>query len=379
MESSFDDCILLTMSLKQEWPIALRLVWLTGGLVAVNEPGEPDVLIKSNVMGCTFVTFGINTYPSLFSVLKSLGFLIIGTTFVTDGKQLEGFRAPEFRAAGAIGGWPVSDARQQWRQIVFASSRNQELRLMDAASRISAGLRYSEMRLCDLAMSYSVQLHSRLHTGEAKPYQAFKDTNSPTVYKNIHALFWEMAVLRDVLSEFIAVFCLGRNDATTLSGLLKSLNKNSSSDSFAEEVRRIADRQSSQGWLARFGSYRDCFTHSAPLNLVGGSALAVQDQLILKNASPIPQIYYPLPEDPDGLMRDRARGVPFDPANKTNVVHPRKRDRAKEPDALEYLHGRLCELTDLATRLILRSPIAPEPMVFGKDDIIGEVRISQGS
>ena len=367
------------MSPKQEWPIALRLVWLSGGLVAVNEPGERNVLIKSNVMGRTFAVFEINTYPSLFSALKSLGFLIIGTTFVTDGKQLEGLRAPEFRAAGAIEGCPVWDARQQWRQIVFASGRNQEVRLMDVASRISAGLQYSEMRLCDLAMSYSGQLHSGVHTGETKPYQAFKDTNSPTVYKNIHALFWEMAVLRDVLSEFIAVFCLGRNDATTLSGLLRSLNKNPSTDSFAEEVRRIADRQSAQGWLARFGSYRDCFTHYGPLNLVGGSAFAVQDQLILKNASPIPQIYYPLPEDPDDLMRNRARGVPFDRANETKAARPRKRDRAKEPDALEYLHGRLCELTDLAARLILRSPIAPEPIVFSKDDIIGEVRIVQGS
>ena len=99
----------------------------------------------------------------------------------------------------------------------------------------------------------------------------------------------------------------------------------------------------------------------------------------MKNASPIPQIYYPLPEDPDDLMRNRARGVPFDRANETKAARPRKRDRAKEPDALEYLHGRLCELTDLAARLILRSPIAPEPIVFSKDDIIGEVRIVQGS
>jgi len=130
----------------------------------------------------------------------------------------------------------------------------------------------------------------------------------PSVYKDIHALFWEMAVLRDVLSEFIAAFCLGRNDATTLSGLLRSLNKAPSTDSFAEEVDRISDRNSSQGWLARFGSYRDCFTHSAPLDLVSGFAFAIQDMLILKNSS-IPQIYYPLPEDPDGPHAENALRV----------------------------------------------------------------------
>jgi hypothetical protein len=366
------------MNPKREWPIALRLVWLTGGLVAVNEPEEPDVQIKSNVMGRVFAAFTIPTYSALFSALKSLELRIIGTTFVTDEKQLVGFLAPEFRAAGTAVGWPVWDSRQQWRQVVFASSRKRQLHLMDVASRISAGLQYSEMRLYDLAASYSGQLHSRLHQDEVKPYQAFKDTNSPTVYKNIHALFWEMAVLRDALSEFIAVFCLGRNDATTLSGLLRSLNKIPSNDSFADEVRRIADRTNSQGWLARFGSYRDCFTHSAPLDMISGSAFAIQDVLILKNATSVPQIYYPLPEDPDDLMRNRARGVPFDPTTEIKAASSRKHSRAQEPDALEYLHGCLCQLTDLAARLIPRSPIAPVPIVFSKEDIVGEIKISRG-
>jgi hypothetical protein len=97
------------------------------------------------------------------------------------------------------------------------------MRLMDVSSRVATGLEYSEMRLYDLAMSYSGQLHSRLGKDEPKAYQAFTDTYSPSVYKDIHSLFWELAVLRDVLAEFIAVFCLKRNDATTLSGVLRSL------------------------------------------------------------------------------------------------------------------------------------------------------------
>jgi hypothetical protein len=364
------------MNSKQEWPIALRLVWLTGGLVAVNEPGETQVQIKSSVMGRTFAAFKISAYPSLFPTLKSLGFQIIGTTFVTDGKQLEGLRAPEFRVAAATGGWPTWEAWQRWREILFASGRRRELRLMDVASRISAGLEYSEMRLYDLAMSYSGQLHSHLHTGDAKSYQAFKDTNSPSVYKDIHALFWEMAVLRDVLAEFIAAFCLSRDHITTLSSLLKCLKQNPSTDPLAEEVARISDHNSPEGWLARFGSYRDCFTHSAPLELVSGFAFAVQDLLHLKNAHSLPQIYYPLPEDPEGLRRNRARGVLFDPFNDLNTARPRTHDRTKEPDALEYLHGCLCQLTELATRLVSRSPIAPQPIVLTKEDIIGEIKIS---
>jgi hypothetical protein len=363
------------MNSQQEWPAVLRLVWVTGGLVAVSQPAEAEVSIKSNVAGRTFAKLTIATYTEIFSALRSLGFRIVGTTFVTNAQELDGLQAPEFRAAGLNGGWPVWDATQRWKQIAVASSQKGQSRLIDVAARISAGLRYSELRLHDLTSSYGRQLQSRVQTQEPKPYVRFKDTFSSSVYKDIHSMFWEMAVLRDVLAEFIAVFCLGRRDATSLSGLLRSLNKSSSVDAFAEEVRQISNRQSPDGWLGGFGSYRDCFTHSAPLNLVTGPAFAIQDQLVLKDSSLVPQIYYPLPERPDDLMRDRANGVGFDPSNGSGPTRREKSDRAKEPDALEYLHGCLCQLTHLAMRLIARSPVAPEPITFTKDDIIGEIKI----
>ena len=255
---------------------------------------------------------------------------------------------------------------QNWGQIGSAAARKDEMRLMDVASRIATGLEYSEMRLYDLAMSYSAQLHSHLSKDEPKPYQAFKDTLSPSVYKDIHALFWEMAVLRDVLAEFIAVFCLIRDDATTLSGLLRSLNKAPSTDPLAKEIILVADAGSPQGWLARFGSYRDCFTHSAPLEQVRGSAFAIQDLRILKDGALVPQIYFPLPKDPDALRRNRAKGVLFNSLKAMAEANAGKHDRAQEPDALEYLHGCLCQLTEFSTRLVSRSPIAPQPIVLTK-------------
>ena len=375
---ALNNVILLTMNPQQEWPIVLRLVWLTGGLVAVNEPSEREVRIKSSPIGRTFKGFRINSYPSIFSTVKSLGFSIIGTTFVRDEKQFEGLRAPEFRAAGTTGGWPTWRVWEKWRQITFAAGRQRELRLMDLASRLAAGLQYSEMRLYDLALSYSQQLHSYLDRNEVKPQQAFKDSNSPTVYKNVHALFWEMAVLRDVLAEFIAAFCLNRDHINKLSELLGSLKKSPSTDSLVSEVVRASDHNSAEGWLARFGSYRNCFTHSAPLELVSGFAFAIQDLLILKDGTSIPQIYYALPQDPEGVRRARARGVPFESLDDLIAATARSRDRAKEPDALEYLHGCLCRLTEVAARLIPRSPIAPQPIIFTKKDIIGEIEISHG-
>ena len=156
------------------------------------------------------------------------------------------------------------------------------------------------MRLYDLAMSSSAQLHAHLKNDEPKEMQAFTDTFSPGVYKDIHALFWETAVLRDVLAQFIAVFCLGREDATTLSGLRKSLNKGPSTD--AVRFLALSDKATS-GWMATFGAYRDCFTHSAPLHEVEGVAWTIQDLLTLKDGKTAPQIYYPLSPDAEELFQ----------------------------------------------------------------------------
>jgi hypothetical protein len=365
-----------TMDTKKEWPAALRLVWLTGGLVAISEPESNVVLIQTSVNGRKIAQFNISAYPALFSGLTVRGFKIIGTTFVTGVDQLEATRAQEFRVAGLNGGWRLWDTFQAWRNIVSASAKVNNMKLLDIASRIAAGLQYSEMRLYDLAMSYSAQLHAHLKNDEPKEMQAFTDTFSPGVYKDIHALFWEMAVLRDVLAQFVAVFCLGRDDATTLSGLRKSLKKVPSADADAMHFLNLSDKDAA-GWMATFGAYRDCFTHSAPLHQVEGVSWAIQDLLTLEDGKTVPQIYYPLPPDADDLSRRRTRGPLFTSLKEMAENSGRKRERASEPDAMEYLHTCLCQFTDLAAQLLNRSPLPPRPVTITKADIIGEIKVSR--
>ncbi len=364
------------MNTKNPWPAALRLVWLTGGLVAINEPESNVVSIHTSVNGRKLAQFNILTYGAIFSALAVRGFKVIGATFVTDPGQLDGTRAHEFRIAGLNGGWPLWDTFQAWRNIGAAAAKADEMRLLDVSSRIAAGLQYSEMRLYDLAMSYSAQLHAHLKNDEPKEMQAFKDTFSPGVYKDIHSLFWEMAVLRDVLAHFVAAFCLGRDGVTTLSGLRKSLNKKSSNDMEANEFLSLSDKSTS-GWMAVFGAYRDCSTHSAPLHEVEGTAWAIQDLLVLKDGHAVPQIYYPLPPDAEELSRRRAKGPLFSSVKEMAINAGRKRERTTEPDALEYLHASLCRFNDLAGRLLGRSPIAPRTVVITKEDIIGEIKITR--
>ena len=363
------------MNTKNDWPTALRLIWLTGGLVAINEPESNLVSIHTSVNGRKPAEFNIPTYSSIFLAVKVRGFKIIGATFITRAELFEGTRATEFRMAGLDGGWRLWDTFQAWRNIMSAAAKANDMRLLDVSSRIAAGLEFSEMRLYDLAMSYSAQLHAHLKNDEPREMQRFKDTFSPGVYKDIHSLFWEMAVLRDVLAQFVAAFCLDRYGITALSGLRKSLKKETSTDREATEFLSLSDKNTS-GWLAAFGAYRDCFTHSAPLHEVEGVAWAIQDLLTLKNGKTVPQIYYPLPADAEELSGQRAKGRLFSSLKEMTLNAGRKRERSREPDALEYLHGCLCRFTDLAAGLIGRSPLAPLPLVITKEDIIGDIKVT---
>jgi hypothetical protein len=113
------------MEPKNAWPAALRMVWLTGGLVAINEPESNLVSIQTSVNGRKIAEFNTPAYPAIFSGLVVRGFKIIGTTFVTDPDQLEGTRAQEFRLAGLNGGWRLWDIRSKRGETSYRSTESQ--------------------------------------------------------------------------------------------------------------------------------------------------------------------------------------------------------------------------------------------------------------
>jgi hypothetical protein len=362
------------MNSDSQWFNVLRLVWLSGGVVAVNQPG-PDVQVQAGMSGRIIYQTRINSYPSLFEALREKGFPVLGVTFFVAPEELQGIRSPEFHAFSPTKSWLVSDVKQQWRQIAVAAGTHGHMPLMDVASRIASGLRYSQMRLDDLVKAYSVQLRGRLHGDEAKEYQAFKDTNSFEVYKAIHALFWEMAVLRDALAEFVAIFCFSRAKVRSLKGLLASLRNNPVSDPLADKILRATD-QSSHGWLATFTNYRNFFTHVAPMEQAANIASAVQDMRYVSSDLSMPQIYYALPPDIEELSRKRAQGIIFNSLEELTLASFRRHERVSEPDALDYLHGCLNDFAELSLILVGRSPIAPKRIELGPEDIIGGVQVS---
>jgi len=197
---------------------ALRVAWITGGVVAINEPG-PDVCIQAGMGGPYIHEFRTTSYESLFADLRALGFPTVGASFAHSPEQFHGLRPPDFLAMSTDGKrWLSTEIRQRWREVAIAAGRASQMRLFDVASRVASGLAYSELRLSDLLNAYSVQLRSHLHGAKPKDYEAFKDLNSPAVYRAISALFWELAVLRDSLAEFAAAFCFSQMDIRSMSG-----------------------------------------------------------------------------------------------------------------------------------------------------------------
>mgnify|MGYP000271133397 CR=1 FL=1 len=366
------------MTAHSEWHHVTRIVWMSGGVVAVNNPG-PEVQIGAGLGGRLIGSRRIPSYPNLFTMLSQQGFPIVGATFIESVAEVQGLRPPQFRMLSVGKGWLAWDIHQQWREIAHASGKHDNMPLMDVASRIASGMAYSDMRLHDLVDAYSIQLRGRLHENDAVDHQRFKDTNSFTVYKAIHALFWEMAVLRDVLAEFAAKFCFRRSGVTTLRGLISSLDKNPSDDPLARQFVEAADKATG-GWLAIFTEYRNLFTHSAPMEQAEGVAFAILDTRVISPDLLIPQIYYPLPSNVAELTRRRSSGPLYATLKQLlDASSGRRPERSTEPDALDYLHSCLDQLAQLSLVLASHSPIHAQPIHIGPEDIIGEIRISRGS
>jgi hypothetical protein len=363
------------MGVQNHWPRVVRIAWSTGGVVAVNEPG-PDVTVMAGFGGPEIQKLRIVGFDALFAALYNEGLPTLGATFAQTPEEFQGIRPPEFRAMSVTcDSWLVREAQQKWRQIAFGAWRAGKMDLLDISSRIASGLLYSEMRLSDLVNAYSSQLRGRAPTGGSKTYERFKDLNAPWVYKCIHALFWELAVLRDSLAQFAAVFCFSRTEIKSMKGLLGHLVNSRLADPLADEILRASD-QANSGWVARFTSYRNLFTHLAPMEQAAGSAFVVQDLRELRSGLKIPQMFYALPGNVEEIVSKRSKGTLFGTPQELTDAAARHPKRGSDPDALEYLHSSIDRFTKLSHSLILRSPIAPEPIKIGPNDLRGPVEVT---
>lgn len=365
----------------KEWPAVGRIAWLKGGLVAINEPGK-TVKIEAGIGGPILFSYQLNNFGSIFSTLVAQGFSVIGATYITDVEESQGIRVPEFRAYFAKQSkWRAFEIHQQWRQVAHAASQQDKMALMDIASRIATELSYCETRLQGLSEAYAIQLGSKGRQGALNHEGGFQDSHSQRVYMAIHAMFWEIAVLRDYFAEFAAQFVFGIEKVTKFAKLVPALARSGIDRDELAQMLLAAGCDTPPGWLTIFSKYRNLFTHSAPMEKVANVAFAQLTQVSLPDGRKIPDIYYPLPRDVVEIASRRAAGEHYksfeefvgDSINRNRNLH-----RETALDALSYLHAVFEQMVVIAEMLILRSPLEPEMIHLTEKDIVGEVKVYRG-
>ena len=362
------------MANTSEWPNVARIAWLSGGLVAVNNPGTA-VSVAAGMGGLVIEKLQLLMYHELLPALTEQGLRVLGVSFVETSDEASGITPAQFFALFPDGTWQARSLRQKWREISFHAGQRDSMRLADTAARLASGIASGQTRLQHLCHAYAVQLRSQVRDLPAKSHVRFKDGNSSTVYLAIHAMFWELAVLRDVLAEYASRFVFDVEKVSTMRGLVSHLRKVKSSLPLADELIEASDH-GAKGWISIFSSYRNLFTHSAPMQQAAGSAFVIQDIRKLRSGHPAPAIYCPLPADAAYLARRRSEGMLFQTFNDfLDATQNAQADRNSEPDALDYLATSFDRLIDLASQLLASSPIQAAAIQLADQDIIGDISV----
>jgi hypothetical protein len=369
---------------QSEFPYVSRVCFLGGGLTALNNPGT-KVEVTAGVPGPILFEFEIIAFGSLFARLSQLGTLVIGCQFNQDPEELQALRPAVFRVFAVERGWLASDASTLWRQVAANSMQHDQMQIADGAARVAFELQAVEHRISQLCNAYSTQLRALVVKKEIEEYKRFDDLNSSAVVHCVHALFYELAVLRDYLAEFISrhvlsIYGPSKTPICTMDGLRKRLKAEPVNDPLARDLIAITDQEKSEpGWLATLSAYRNLFTHVAPLQQATHRDFAVQEELHLQDGAKLPALYRPLPANAILLARTRSKGFPFDRFvdwAKASAAH--RPNRTEQPDALEFLHAAVNRMADLSMRVVARSPVEPKPIELGPDDLVGPITIHRG-
>lgn len=338
--------------------------------MAVSGPG-PDVEVLAGTDGPTLRKFEIKNYNTLFSTVANTVCSVLGCEFYETDDEVKGLYPAQFHVFQLNKGWTVFNVSQKWSEISHSAMRSNIMALGDCAARIRYEMKAIEHRTFELCVSYARQLRTRALKGEMQKSQRFSDLNSAVVVNAIHALFYELCVLRDYLAEFIAAHIFKivdpkGNAIRKMNTLQKTLKGLQSQDPLGLEILSITHKDPlSPGWLAVLSAYRDMFAHVAPLEHVSIRGFAVQEQHSLPDGQVVPLIYYPLPKNIFELSKARSQGVLFkrfdEWVEETSQHQP---VRTNEPDALDYLHKCVNSMALLAEQVMLRSPISPTPITI---------------
>ena len=366
--------------MKNDW-LSCRVVHSAGGIRLINEY-ESIVKIYPHAISGKSASFNTPTYHSLLHKIEEIALPIIGVNFYTYSEQFEGKDLPEWRAyyKGSKTVWCNEDSIQIWSNIGTSAHGSKNGKLWDLGSRISQQLRICSWRLKELSESYHSQLISVADKADFSKEQRFMNGFTWLCYMSIQSFLVDVCILRDYLSEYIASFLFQAelDDAspniTAISGLIKHvLKKKKSNDSLFSELNQIT---SDNGWLKKLGSYRDLVVHSAPLAQAEKKLFAIRKTIKIPGGE-LPSICCPMPKNPREISASRANGSMFADFEEQFSKYVGIEDEENEHiDGLEYCHQILGQISELAYKLALKSPLEPQIKMFDYTNIIGEVKIT---
>jgi hypothetical protein len=366
---------------NKNWPMAVRKVYLEGGLLALSIPEQPVFIYPSkNSSEESAISFNLESYYDLFPALKSLNVMPIVIQYFESPDQLEGLVQPMTFPAF----WNVRDGEyaksphELWRSLAHAGYTADNIVFFDLCSRVSFSIQACVVRLTELAEAYHLQIREKCRNAGFVSGNRFLTTNSKSVFLRTHSLFIELGTLRDQLAEFAAAYVFHVNKASTMAGLLRLLKSNNENHPLAKTLIDCTN-ESDNGWLARLGKYRDLIVHAAPLAQVTHKVFLVQRYLPSCVELQLPSMYFPMPSNPFIACRTRSNGLPFESVEEwiqaTATYNP---DNDNAPDALNYCYEALANMLQLAKLVASFSPIQPKRFTLTPESIIS-MNVSKNS
>jgi hypothetical protein len=304
--------------------------------------------------------------------LENHGFRVLGVEFYEHAQQLNGVQPSNRRAFCPGMGWLVHDAISDWAERSTCAYQEGDRQFGTLAAHVAFGLRAAEERLRQAALSYSTQLRGRQLQQDLQRFAIFEDLNSLPVTLAIHAMFYDLASVRDTIAQFLVryVFQIEEPpkrqatwDMAKLAEELRSPHRPANPEWRTILLHASDNRSSPPGWLAQLARYRNQFMHNAPVHFARRTKGAVQEMQAFGALGDLPLLYHPLPPLSDGESRT-STGEP--------CVRPR---RSTEPDALEYLSTALLHLASLSLGASSKAPYERMVLNLTDADIIGPIRI----
>lgn len=358
--------------MNKDWPYCGRIVYLSGGVLATNEPLSDVITLWPKTIDGKVCEITIETFDKLYYALKKCSLLIVGVDFITNPLEATGKAPMQFRGyveQDTI--WPNWDAMDKWASLSLSAFHNKNGLAYDISNRINFQLNSINNRLRNLCLAYHNQLNALALKNSFKNGQRFQDGFTDLVYQEFHSFLFDAGILRDYLCEYVYNYSgkgslkerireIRKNykyEITSASRLFKSL-KEIEKQSELESYFEI--EMSEGGWLYELGQYRDLVMHSAPINLANFPLYAIQEYLVLPDSKEMVSVRFPLPDNPSELYSDRSKRNHFDKyIEQFSELRQNSLNSHGKYDCLEYAHIVFGLLSNLSLDVAKESPFKP--------------------